>query len=463
MNKVLRVFYTGLLAAVVVCAASTVNAAKAQIYKNGLIDKTIALVSNETILLSQLEEEVQIMASQQGVVSDDKNLRCQVLENLLVQKLFLNQAKLDSLNIRSESVESELSQRMDRVMTALGGEKQTEEYFKKPIFRLKEDWRKVLGEQNLSQQEQQQVMQSAGTMTPSDVKKFYKKVDKDSLPMISTQYRISQIVLYPSKGKAAMDVKERLLSFRQRVLNGEKFSMLAVLYSQDEGSAVRGGELKMASKNIYWPAFSDAAMALKPGQISQIVETPDGFHLIQMIEKDGDMFNARHILLKPKFTEADRDKAFKTLDSIRVKVLADSITFEKAARFYSRDPKTFLNGGQMTDENTGSIYFEKDQLRPADYNVLKDMKPGDVSAPFESVDNETRTGNTIYKIIRLDEIIPSHRANIKDDFTAVQNVGNQEMQVNAVKEFITAKQKSTYIKIDEMFKNCPFENSGWIK
>lgn len=436
------------------------HALYAQTYNGGLIDKTIALIGNEIITISQLESEVQMMMAQ-GMVSD-RNMRCEILENMLSQKLLLNQAKIDSLVVNSENVEAELTNRINNVMASLGGEKALEDYFKKPVHKLKSEWRDILSEQSLTQQMQQKVMQSAGEMTPSDVEKFYKKVDKDSLPIISTQYKISQIVLYPTKEQAAMLVKERLLEFRNRIINGERFSTLATLYSQDPGSAARGGELRMAPKNIYWPAFTDAAVALKPGQISQIVETPDGFHIIQMIEKDGDMFNARHILLKPEYTSNDRNKAFKTLDSLKHKMAVDSITFEMAARFYSQDPKSAINGGQMSDENTGSLFFEKDQLKPADYAVLKDMKEGDISAPFESVDNEGR-GNTIYKIIRLDKIIPSHVANIKEDFSIIQNIANNQKQVEAIDAFIAEKQKNTLIIIDDMFKKCDFEREGWVK
>ncbi len=432
-----------------------------QTYKGGLIDKTIALVGNEIITISQLEAEVQMMMAQ-GMVSDRSNIRCEILENMLTQKLFLTQAKLDSLNVNLDQVESELSSRIDNAMASLGGEKAVEAYFNKPIHKLRSDWRDILSDQSLTQQMQQKVMQSAGSMTPSDVEKFYKKVDKDSLPILSTQYKLSQIVLYPVKERAAMAAKERLLEFRNRILNGEKFSTLATIYSQDPGSAGRGGELRMAPKSMYWPAFSDAAVALKPGQISQIVETPDGFHLIQMIEKDGDMFNARHILLKPEYTSEDRNKAFKTLDSLKSKILSDSLKFEMAARFYSQDPKSAVSGGLMADENTGSIYFEKDQLKPADYAVLKDMKVGDISVPFESLDNEGR-GQTIYKIIKLEEIVPSHVANISQDFNIIQNIADNRKQTEAIDAFIKEKQKSNLIIIDDMFKKCEFEREGWVK
>jgi peptidyl-prolyl cis-trans isomerase SurA len=235
------------------------------------------------------------------------------------------------------------------------------------------------------------------------------------------------------------------------------------MYSQDFASASKGGELGMASKQLYLSQFSDAAMALKPGQVSQIVETPDGFHIIQLIKKEGDMFNARHILLKPMYTTSDKDKAFKTLDSLRNMILLDSITFEQAARRFSQDPKSYVNGGLVADENTGSVYFKIDRLKPEDYAVLKTLQVGEISAPFESKDNEGREGNVVYKIVRLDKIIPSHVATFKDDFYILQQMAKDEAINKALDEFIKEKQETTYIKIDPMFENCPFKRDGWIK
>ncbi len=435
-------------------------ALSAQTYKGGLIDKTVALVGNDIITISQLENEVQLMMAQ-GIVSDG-NIRCEILENLLIQKLFLTQARLDSLVVNMDQVEADLSNRVNEMMMSIGGEAEIEKYFKKPLHKLKNDWRNVLMEQSLTQQMQQKVMSDAPQMTPSEVEKFYKKTDKDSLPIISTQYKISQIVLYPSKEAAALAVKEKLLELRNRIIKGEKFSTLASLYSQD-GTAVRGGELGMAPKNLYWPAFTDAAMALKPGQISQIVETPDGFHIIQMIEKDGDMFNARHILIRPTYTNEDKTKAFKTLDSLKRQIETDSMTFFIAARAYSEDLKSAVNGGIMVDENTGSTYFEKDQLKPADYYMLKDLEPGQISEPFESLDNEGRSGNTIYKIIKLEEIVPSHTANLKQDFMIIQNIADNRQRMDAVDKFIKEKQSTTLIIVDDMYRKCNFDKEGWIK
>lgn len=433
----------------------------AQRYENGLADKTIALIGNEAIFLSQIESEIQVMAAQG--MGTDRNSRCNMLETLMMNKLFLNQAHLDSLVVNEDNVEMDLQQRVANILTQLGGEKAVEDYFKKPFYKLKEDWRDMLREQSLIQQMQGEVMANAGSATPSEVEKFYEETDESDLPIISTQYKISQIVLYPDRDAAKLAAKEKLLSFRDRILKGERFSTLATLYSEDPGSAIKGGELGMASKNIFWPQFSDAAMALKEGQISQIVETPDGLHIIQMISKDGEMFNVRHILIKPKYTSEDRIKAFDKLDSLRTQILADSIRFELAARIYSEDPKSAMSGGLVVEENTGSTLFEKDMLKPADYSVIKEMKVGDISEPFESLDNEGRSGNTIYKILRLEKIVPSHTATFKDDFLIIQNIANNKRREDAIGNFIKEKQAVTFIKLDDLFKQCNFEREGWIK
>lgn len=433
----------------------------AQRYENGLADKTIVLIGNEAIFLSHLESEIQVMAAEgRGV---DRNSRCQMLENMMVHKLFLNQARMDSLVVSEDNVEMELNNRISNVLTGLGGEKAVEKQFGKPMYKLKEEWRTALREQSLMQQMQQRIMMGAGSSTPSEVEQFYKESDESDLPIISTQYKISQIVLYPDQEAAKMAIKEKLLALRERIIKGEKFSTLATLYSEDPGSAIRGGELGMASKNVFWPQFGDAAMALKPGQISQIVETPDGLHIIQMIEKSGEMFNARHILLKPKYTAADRVKAFKELDSLKNLIALDSMTFEIAAMSNSMDLKSAVNGGLMSDPNTGASLFEKDQLKPADYAVIKDMKEGEISEPIESLDDEGRSGNLIYKVIRLEKIIPSHTATYKDDYVVIQNIADRKRQTDAIDKFVKEKQAVTYIRIDDLFKQCNFEREGWIK
>ena len=433
----------------------------AQRYR-GVVDKSIAVVGNEMIRLSDLESEVQ-MLNAQGY-SSDKNIRCELLERMMESKLFLMQARVDSLTVDSDMVAASLTQRLDQVRTALGGDAHVEEYFGMPLYKLRQEWQSQLEEQSLTQKEQQTIASKIPEITPYDVKQYLDTADVSSLPVIPMKYQMSQICIYPDREAAALAVKERLLSLRERIINGEKFATLARLYSEDPGSAMKGGELGMASKSIFWPAFSDAAMSLKPGTISQIVETPDGFHIIEVLEKNGDMFNARHILIKPHYTQEDQDKAFKRLDSLRTMIVVDSVmTFDLAARFYSEDPATRTNGGQMADPNTGSSYFEIDQLKPQDYEAVKNLKVGEVSQPIVSLDNEGRDGNLVYKIIRLDKIVPAHTANFESDYTDLLNLVVQMKQMEAIDGFIDEKLDSTYIVIDPLFGDCDFSRKGWAQ
>ena len=445
----------------VMAFAAVSFAVSAQKYPDGIIDKTIAVVGNEVVMISQLEEEVQMMRAY-GMMSD-KSGRCEILESMMSSKLFLMQSRLDSLEVNTDMVESQLSQRMDQVRTSLGGDDEVEKYFGKSVHKLRQEWRQAIEDQTLTQQMQQEITKKVPELTPYDVQKYMDETDPDDLPMVPIKYQLSQICVYPDREAANLAVKERLLAIRERIINGEKFSTLARIYSQDPGSARKGGELGMASKSIFWPAFSDAAMALKPGVVSQIVETPDGFHIIEVLEKKGDMFNARHILLKPEYTSEDRSRAFKTLDSLKTELHNEAVTFELAARFYSEDPATRTNGGQMADPTTGSSYFEIDQLKPQDYAAIRDLKEGEISDPVESLDNEGRNGNTVYKIIKVDKIIPAHPATFSNDYTLLLGQAKQKLQMEAINEFIDSKIKSTYIVIDPMFEDCVFEREGWYE
>ena len=443
----------------VVTFVMTAVGASAQKYQGGLVDKTVAVVGNEMIMLSQLEEEVQMMKAY-GMLSD-KTGRCDILEQMMTSKLFLMQSRVDSLVVNNDMVEGELKNRLDNVRTQLGGDDEVEKYFGKSIHKLRQEWRAAITDQTLTQQMQQQIASKIPELTPYDVQKYIDETDPADLPMVPVKYQLSQICIYPDREAANLAVKERLLAIRERIINGEKFSTLARIYSQDPGSSRKGGELGMASKSIFWPAFSDAAMALKQGVVSQIVETPDGFHLIEVLDKKGDMFNARHILLKPEYTSDDRDKAFKVLDSLKTELGNGAVTFELAARFYSEDPSTKTNGGQMADPMSGSSYFEIDQLKPQDYAAIKDLQLGEISDPVESADNEGRNGNTVYKIIKVDKILPAHTATFQNDYSLLLEQAKLKKSSAAIDAFVDSKIGSTYIIIDPLFKDCEFERKGW--
>ena len=449
-----------LLVIATVLLAASAGTAPAQTYPGGLVDKTIAVVGGEMITIGQLEQEVQLQRFQTGVYSD-LNMRCDLLERMLEAKLFLMQARIDSLEINNDMVDRELGNRIDQVRTQLGGDEEVESYFGKPLYKLRQEWKQNLEDQSLTQQMQGNIAGEVPELTPYDVKEYIARTDSSDLPVVPIRYQLSQICIYPDREAAKLAVKEKLLDIRERIMAGEKFATLARIYSEDPGSARRGGELGMASKSIFWPAFSDAAMSLKPGIISQIVETPDGFHLIEVLEKKGDMFNARHILMKPEYTSEDRDKAFHTLDSLRTELLNGAVTFQLAARFYSQDPSTRTNGGQMADPNTGSSYFEIDQLKPQDYRAIRDLNEGEISEPVESLDNEGRSGNTVYKIIKVDRIIPAHTATFQNDYSQLVNGVRQEKAMAAIDAFIDGKIKTTDIYVDPIFKDCEFSREAW--
>ncbi len=444
--------------AVVTAFLAVSASAYAQKYGNGLVDKTVAVIGNEVIMLSDIEEEMKGM--NMGYMSG-KAGRCELLESMMISKLFLMQARVDSLVVNNDMVESNLGDYMANLLTYYGGEEGVEKQYGKPVYKLRQQLRKDLVDKTLAQQMQQEVASKVPELTPYDVQQYVDATDPEDIPVVPMMYQLSQICIYPDRDAANLAVKERLLAIRERIINGEKFSTLARIYSQDPGSARKGGELGMASKSIFWPAFSDAAMALKPGVVSQIVETPDGFHIIEVLEKKGDMFNARHILLKPEYTSEDRDNAFRVLDSLRTELNNEAVTFELAARFYSEDPATKTNGGRMSDPDTGSSYFEIDQLKPQDYAAIKDLEVGQISESFESLDNEGRNGNTVYKIVKLDKIIPAHPATFSKDYTLLLNNARMVKQNEAIDNFIDSRIESTLIIIDPLFKDCVFERGGW--
>ena len=453
MKNILRI--TAVLAAVM-----TVLPVSAQTYPKGLIDKTVAIVGNEVITIGELEEQLRMMRIERGVYASDNIMRCEILESMMEHNVFLMQARIDSLSVNQDNVTAQLNNRIDQIRTSLGGDEEVEKYFGKPLYKLRQEWKKTFEDQSLIQQKQGEIAQDIPDLTPYDVKEYIAQTDSADLPLVPIRYQLSQICVYPDRETANLAVKEKLIGLRERIINGEKFSTLARIYSEDPGSARKGGELGMASKSIVWPAVSDAAMSLRPGVISQIVETPDGFHLIEVIEKKGDMFNARHILLKPQYTVEDQQKAFKTLDSLRTEINNGAVTFQLAARFYTQDPATRTNGGQMADPETGSSYFQIDELKPQDYRAIKDLKEGEISEPVESVDNEGR-GNTVYKIIKVDKIIPAHTATFENDYNQLIDGVRNEKAMAAISKFLDQKIRTTKIYLDPMFSGCEFTRAAW--
>ncbi|RPH34128.1 MAG: peptidylprolyl isomerase [Bacteroidales bacterium] len=422
------------------------------------IDKVIAVVGGDMILSSDIEQEVLRLKMQGGLPEGD--VKCQLLEQLLIQKLLLHQSRIDSLAPNEAAIESEIERRLRYFVNQIGSEKALENYFHKPMYEIKNDLRETIREQQLTQQMRQKVVEKI-TVTPSEVKSFFKTIPTDSLPMIPQQYELQQIAIYPpSTAIAKFNVKDKLLDLRSRILKGERFSMLAMAYSEDLASAKKGGELGFRTRDELVKSFSEVAFNLADGQVSQIVETEYGFHIIQMIEKRNNQVNVRHILLKPQFSSDMLIEARNKLDSIAELVRKDSLTFEKACVYHSEDKKSRMNGGVVVNAATNTKYFEKEQLQPSDYYIIKELKKGEVSQSFESRDENA---NVIFKVVKIKNIIPSHKANLVDDYNTIQEMTKQSREYDVFMKWIKEKQRITYVKIEPEFKNCKFPTEGWVK
>jgi peptidyl-prolyl cis-trans isomerase SurA len=413
-----------------------------------IIDRVVAVVGDFNVLQSDIEG--QYLQMKMSGIYMPPDARCRIFNQFIEQKLLMAQAKIDSVEVGPGEVELQMQNRLDFFISQFGDEKEMEAYFNKSIFDIKDDLREAIHEQMVTQEVRSSITADVST-TPSDVKSFYRSLDPDSIPYINTEVELAQIVAYPSYSEEAVfEVKERLLELRKRVQEGEDFGTLAVLYSEDP-SAPRRGEIGFMMRSELDKAYANEAWSLKPGQVSKIVESVFGFHIIQMIERRGDRVNTRHILMRPKADANARQKAIHKLDSLRTVIMADSITFAMAAKRYSEDTKTSVNGGLIVNPQTMAATFELDQLPTKDYYMIRNMDVGDLSEPYESTDHNSKT---CYKILMLKSRTEPHRANLKQDYLLLQKMALQLKTREVMQAWYKEKKGSTYIRVDNSFKNC---------
>lgn len=426
--------------------------------QNNVVDKIIAIVGEEIILKSDIENEF-LHEQGQGLISASSDYRSEILERQLIQKLLLAQARLDSISVTEDEVENEVSSRIQYLTANIGSRERLETYFGKNIEEIKNDMRAPIREKLITETMQQHIVDKLRS-TPSEIKAFYKKIPKDSLPDVPDKYEIEQIVIKPNVSEAEKErIREKLRSFREQILNGEKtFSTLAVMYSED-GSAVRGGELGYATKSMWDPAFAEAAFSLKPGKISKIVESEFGFHIIQLIDRQGEKINVRHIILQPKISDEEREEALHRLDTIRGYIQDKKMTFEEAAYYFSTDKKTRNNGGLLSSQNSMDSRIEKAEIKGEMAKQINRMKVGEISEPFMDRDEAREE----YKIVKLKAYYPQHKANLDDDWMTFEAMLKSQKQMDKMEKWIKEKQVNTYIHIDDAYKNSKFRYDGWIK
>jgi len=418
-----------------------------------VVDEIAALVGSHPVYWSDVETQF-AQAKAQGMKGDPVALHCTIFENLVFQKLLAYQAEVDSLVVSDEQVNGELERRLRYYIQQFGSQKKLEEFYDKSLEEFKNELREPLRLEILSQQAQSKVVESV-KMTPNEAREYFQSLKPDSIPIVPTEYEIAQIVKNPVVGPSQLkEARDKISSLRDRIKKGEKFSTLAVLYSEDPGSAAKGGELGLFSHGSMAPEFEAAAFSLKNvNDLSEIIKTKFGYHILQLIERKGEFVNVRHILIIPKVSPDDLVYAATKLDSISRKVKADSITFEKAAMMFSDDPGK-VNGGSIQSQSSGNTRLSADELDPKVFFVVDKMKPGEISA---SVPYTTEDGTQAYRVLYLKVRTEPHKANLKDDYNKIQEWALAAKKDKVIGKWIQGKSKTAYIRLSPRYKNCDFK------
>lgn len=435
---------------------AVVSAAKAQ---DNVIDEVVWVVGDEIILRSQVEEQYKNMQYEKQKIEGDPY--CFIPEQMAVNKLFLHQAELDSITVSDSQVMQDVDRRINFFIDNIGSKEKVEEYFGKPMHELRDLLTEMVRDQSIVQEMQRELVKDI-KVTPSDVRRYYDIMPKDSVPFVPMQVEVQVMKLHPFIPQSDIDnIKARLREYTDRVMNGEtEFSTLAILYSEDPGSARQGGETGFTGRAEWVPEFADAAFALNdPKKVSKIVETEFGYHIIQLVERRGDRVNVRHILLKPKASDTEKEKSIAKLDSIRNDIINGEFTFEEAVTALSQDKDTRNNHGLMVNPRTGISRFEMADLPQEIAKAIANLQPGEISKPFIMVDQ--KMGRDVAAIVKLKTRVPGHKANISDDYQMIKSIVENKKKGDFIEEWIKTKQKNTFVRIKDGWQNCEFKYDGW--
>jgi peptidyl-prolyl cis-trans isomerase SurA len=452
MKKILTVFFLACVSCVVMA-------------QDNVIDEIVWVVGDDAILRSDVETQRLYMQNEGERLDGDPY--CVIPERMAIQKLYLNQAKIDSVEANESQVIQQADQWVNWAINQIGSKEKVEEYFGKKISQIREDQKEKIREQQIVAEMQRNLIGEI-KLTPSEIRKFYNEMSKDSLPTIPTVVEVQIITIEPKIPFDVTDaIKARLRDFTEQINSGKmEFSTLARLYSEDPGSAARGGELGFMSKTDLLPEFANVAFNLSDSKrVSQIVQTEYGFHIIQLIEKRGNRINCRHILLKPKVSEKELTEATARMDSLSADLKDNKFSFEEAATFVSYDKDTRNNKGLMVNQNQeGSNYgtskFEMQELPQEVGKVVYEMQVGEISKPFTMITSKQKE---VVAIVKLKSRIEQHKANLSDDFQAMKSMVEKKKKEELLDNWIRKQQKSTYVRIAEGWRNCDFKYPGWVK
>lgn len=430
--------------------------------ENNVVEEVAWVVGDEPIWRSQIEEAYDQYKYENTSVQG--NPYCFIPERLAVEKLYLHQADLDTIEIQESLVASQVESRINYFTANLGTREKVEQYFRKSLPDIRAELIENMRNSSRIRQVQDNLTSDL-KVTPSDVRKYFDELPEDSIPYVPTQVEVQIITINPVIPREEIeDVKARLREYADQVNKGEReFSTLAILYSEDQGSAVRGGEVGYLGRANLDPAYAAVAFNLSdPKRVSKIVESQYGYHIIQLIDRRGDRVNTRHILLRPKVSEQSLIDALGRMDSIRADMVDNKkFSFEEAARYISSDKDTRNNNGIMVNEETGNARFEMQQLPQEVSRKVSTMEPGDESEPF--IMKDPRKNSDIIAMVKLTARIPGHKANIADDFQTIKSMYESAQKTKILKDWLDKKIASTYIRIEDGWRDCDFEHKGWLK
>lgn len=438
-----------------ICFAFLTNSAIAIAQGPVLVDKVICRVGSENILLSDVEEEFSYMKKSDPTL--DESVKCQILDNIISQKIIIYQAKLDSIVVPDEQVNLELDTRFDRILMQMNGdEKFFEEYYGATVAEMKDRYRDDQKQQMLAQMMQRNLINEVD-ITPKEVMDFYNSIPRDSLPFLNAEVEIAELIVKPTVNQVSRSEALTLIQdLAQRIKNGEDFSELATKYSADVESAKRGGDLGFARRGTFVPEFESTAFSLKPNEVSDIIETDFGFHILKLDERRGNLVHVRHILISPEITTADEALAKAKLDSIRNLVLEDSLSFTVAVkRFGEKNVPSFNNGGKLRNPNTGNSFFETKDLDYDTYFAIEDLAIGGITPVMEIKDMR---GNTMYRVLQLQSKSKPHRVSIETDYDKIANYAKETKKAKYFAEWMEEHKKEIFVKVDPIVDSCSVLN-----
>jgi peptidyl-prolyl cis-trans isomerase SurA len=450
-NKTMKILGTLLLAAIISTAAFA---------QDKVVDQIVAVVGGNIILKSEIEQ-MNMNQQAQGVTSDG-DMKCEILENFLIDKLLIAEAELDTLiTVTASQVNQQMDQQMQMYLAHFETEKEVEKYFNKSIQLIKSDMQESIKNQQLSQQMRQKIVESV-TATPSEVRRHFKELKDDQIPAIPTQYEYAQITVQPKVELEEQNrVKAKLREFKKRIEDGSSFATMAVLYSEGP-SAPNGGELPdYMGRAQLDPAYAAAAFNLKGDKVSNVVKSAFGYHIIQLIDRKGEKVKTRHILMKPKISVESKEKAHAQLDSLANLIRRDDISFEESAVRFSYDKNTRNNGGITINPANMSSKFSIEELDPDVSKIITNMNLNEISKPFETINQENML--SIYKVIKVTKKIMGHKADLKNDYQTLAAMYLAKKKEDVLQEWISTRQSETYIRIDDTYANCNFDFDNWIK